>query len=240
MDAVFVLGGDGTVMEVVSALAGRGIPVGVLPGGTGNLIATALGLPRGVARAARALLRAGTRRFDLGRIDNGTYFAFAAGAGIDAAMVQSTSASSKRRFGQLAYTIVAARAALRRDAFDVVATIDGTEVRLRATLVMAANFGVLFGGLLHFGPEVAPDDGELTLCAFGPRNARDVFAIAWRLVRGDFRPHPAMHFARGRSIRLVCDPPQVVQADGDLVGTTPIQITVSPLAATFLVPTVRT
>lgn len=236
VDAVFVLGGDGTVMEVVSALAGTRVPVGVLPGGTGNLIAGALGVPRGVARATRVLLRGQPRQYDLGRLGRGRYFAFAAGVGIDATMVMETSPGFKRRLGQLAYTLTAVRSALRRDVFHLVATIDGTEVRERATLAMVANFGTLFGNVVQFAPDVAPDDGRFTLCVFAPRGTADVLGITWRLLRRDFRPHPAMRFVPGTSIRLSCDPPHAVQADGDLVGTTPLEITVAPLAATFLVP----
>ena len=64
-DVVFALGGDGTAMEVAGSLAGSGVPIGVLPGGTGNLLARALGIPRHVARAVPALLHGGVRRIDL-------------------------------------------------------------------------------------------------------------------------------------------------------------------------------
>src|SRR5690606_31305356 len=120
-DAVFVLGGDGAVMEVVGALADTGKPVGVLPGGTGNLVARMLGVPLDLPTAVRALLAGGPRQLDLGRFSTGEYFAFAAGAGIDADMVLKTTALAKRRLGVLGYTVVAARSALRMDAFDVCA-----------------------------------------------------------------------------------------------------------------------
>jgi hypothetical protein len=84
---VFALGGDGTVMEVAGALSGGDTPIGVLAGGTGNLIARALGIPLSVKRAVPALLDGGELRIDLGRFDSGRRFAIAAGVGIDAAMV---------------------------------------------------------------------------------------------------------------------------------------------------------
>ena len=88
-DAVFTLGGDGTAMEVAGALALSGIPIGVLAGGTGNLLGRALGIPRSVKRAVPMLLAGEVRRIDLG-IVRGRHFAVAAGVGIDAAMVEET------------------------------------------------------------------------------------------------------------------------------------------------------
>ncbi|HEX2781265.1 MAG TPA: diacylglycerol kinase family protein, partial [Gemmatimonadaceae bacterium] len=102
-DAVFTLGGDGTAMEVIGALAHTGHPVGVLPGGTGNLLARALGTPLLMRRAVRALLRGEVQRVDLGVLDDGRRFAFAAGVGIDSWMIQGTPAWLKRRIGVAAY-----------------------------------------------------------------------------------------------------------------------------------------
>jgi diacylglycerol kinase (ATP) len=235
-DAVFVLGGDGTVMQCVGALAGTERPVGVLPGGTGNLIAGALGIPANVTRAVRALMSGQSRRLDLARLGSGAYFAFAAGLGIDASMVAAAGRASKRRWGMLAYVLTAANAAFRREDFDLVATVDGRELRTRASLAMVANAGALFRGLFVVGPDVSADDGTLDLCVFSPTSATDVVGIAWRILRKDFRPHPRMRFLKGKRICLASDPPRSFQADGDIIGMTPVEIDVAPLAATFLVP----
>ena len=235
-DAVFVLGGDGTVMEVAGALAHSGIPIGVLPGGTGNLVAGALGVPFSVASAVRALLAGDRCPFDLGRLPDNRFFAFAAGVGIDVAMVESTSHDRKRRLGVLSYVITATRAALRRDLVHVTVDVDGQVVEARAVLAMIANAGSILGGLFSLGPDIKPDDGELDLCLYMPERTRDVLLLVWRAFRGDFRPHPRMAFVRGRRFVLRCDPPVSVQADGDIVGTTPIEINVAPKAAVFLKP----
>ena len=236
-DAVFVLGGDGTVMEVVSVLAGTDRPVGVLPGGTGNLLAGALGIPASVPRAVQALLAGDVHRIDLARFSNGDYFAVAAGLGIDAAMVAATAATAwKRRFGLVAYVWTAARAALVRDEFELFADVDDTPVRARASLAMVANSGTLFRGLMLLGPDISTHDGTLDLCVFSPSSAQDVFGIIWRVMRKDFRPHPRMRFWKGKRIRLASDPPRAVQADGELVGVTPVEIEVAPGAAALLIP----
>lgn len=235
-DAVFVLGGDGTVMEVVGALADTGKPVGVLPGGTGNLVARMLGVPLDLPTAVRALLAGGPRRLDLGQLSTGEHFAFAAGVGIDADMLLETTVLAKRRLGVLGYTVAAARSALRLNAFDACVDVDGETVRERATLVLVANGGALFGGMFLLGPGIAPDDGQLDVCVYSTPRLSDLVQVLWRVLRRDFRPHPRMRFVRGRHIRLACTPPKMVEADGELVTETPIEVSIRPSAATFLVP----
>jgi diacylglycerol kinase (ATP) len=235
-DAVFVLGGDGTVMEVVGALANSGVAVGVLPGGTGNLVANVLGIPGNVRRAVPALLGGSERTFDLGQLPDDRYFAFAAGVGVDVAMVERTTHGEKRLLGMVSYALTAARAAFGDNKLNLTVTVDGDVVRARPIMAMVANAGSILGGRFSLGPDVKPDDGELDLCLFVPETRRDVFALIWRILRKNFRPHPRMHFVRGRHFVLATDPPVSVQADGDIVGRTPISIGIAPRAAVFLVP----
>ena len=234
-DAVFTLGGDGTVMEVLGALAHSGVPVGVLPGGTGNLVARVLDIPLRVDAAVNALLDGDEAIIDLGSI-GGRRFVFAAGVGIDAKMVQTTSGVLKSRLGVFAYVITGARAALQQERFTVIATVDGVEHRRRATMVMVANFGAVFKNLITLGPGIRQDDGMLDLCVFSPRGLRDSIRITWRLLRKDFRTDPCMLYTPGRRLRIETEPSRPVQADGDLVGMTPIDVVVEPLAANVLVP----
>ena len=234
-DAVFTLGGDGTVMEVIGTLASSTIPIGVLPGGTGNLIARVLGIPLKVEAAVDALLDGDEARIDLGSI-GGHRFAFAAGVGIDAKMVETTPAALKGRFGVLAYFWTGARAALRQERFVVRATVDGVLHERTATMVMVANFGAVFRDLITLGPGIRQDDGLLDLCVFSPKGLRDSIRITWRLLRKDFRTDPCMLYTAGQRIRIETDPSRPVQADGDLVGMTPFDVVVEPLAAHVLVP----
>jgi diacylglycerol kinase (ATP) len=238
-DMVFTLGGDGTAMEVAGALAWSGIPIGVLAGGTGNLLGRALGIPRPVAKAVPALLGGSVRQIDLGVV-LGHRFAVAAGVGIDAAMVQETPRWMKRRLGVLAYTIMASKAALRavvlRQFFDVRVEVDGEVIERRAAAVMFANFGAILEDRISFGPDIAVDDGVLDCCIFSPTHLRDALRIMWRVTRRDFRADPSILYRKGKHFRLTTDPVLVLQADGELLGPTPAEITVEPLAAHLLVP----
>lgn len=239
-DAVFVLGGDGTVMEVAGALAGTGSPVGVLAGGTGNLLARAVGIPLTIRRAIPALLGGEELRVDLGRLDSGRRFAVAAGVGIDARMVAETPPWLKRRLGVLAYALMGSRAALRavrrREYFQARVTVDGTTFERRAAAVMIANFGAVLGHRITLGPEIRMDDGLLDACIFAPETVWDALRIFWRMLRRDFDHDPCMVYRRGRSLTVETTPALTAQADGELLGRTPFSVTVEPFAARLLVP----
>ena len=235
-DAVFTLGGDGTAMEVVGALVGSGMAIGILPGGTGNLVARALGTPLHVGRAVAALVAGERKTIDLGRLTDGRYFAFAAGIGIDATMVAATTASAKRRFGVAAYVGAAVQASLALERFTLRATVDGVTHVFPATGVLLANFGAVLQGLFTLGPAISPDDGLLDLCVFSPRDVRDAVRIGWRIVRKDFAPDPAMHFLKGRTFHLETEPVRPMQGDGELLGSTPLSAAVAPGAAIVLMP----
>lgn len=239
-DAVFALGGDGTVMEVAGALSGTATPVGVLAGGTGNLLARALGIPLSIKRAVPSLLDGEQLLIDLGRFESGRRFAIAAGVGIDAAMVAETPGWLKRRLGVLAYTLMGTRAAIRsvvrRDFFNARIVIDGEVFERKAAAVMIANFGAVLGNRITLGPGIRTDDGLLDACVFSPQTLRDAFRIMWRLLRGDFRSDPCMLYIRGREMRVETTPPLPWQADGELMGSTPFAVVVEPLAVRILVP----
>ena len=235
-DAVFTLGGDGTAVEVIGALAGTGIPVGVLPGGTGNLIARTLGIPVTLEAAVKALANGDRARIDLGQLADGRRFAFSAGVGIDARMIEGAPARLKRRLGVLAYVMSATRAVLRRQDFRVRATVDGVVHERMASAVMVVNFGAVLNDLITLGPGILADDGMLDLCVFSPVTFPDSVAVMWRLLRRDFRSDARVLYVPGRRIRVETFPPRTAQADGEIIGRTPLDITVVPLAALLLVP----
>ena len=242
-DAVFTLGGDGTAMEAAGALAGTMRPLGVLAGGTGNLLARAVGIPLDPKRAVPKLLGGEELHIDLGRIlgtDPVRHFAVAAGVGIDAAMVAETPSWLKRRLGVLAYTITATRAAvravLRREFFQVRLTVDGEVFESAAAAVMIANFGAVLSDRITFGPGIRYDDGVLDACLYSPRNLRDATRIMWRLLWRDFSSDAAMLYRSGRRIRIETEPRRMAQADGELLGMTPLEVEIAPRAVRLLVP----
>ncbi|MEO7103805.1 MAG: diacylglycerol kinase family protein [Gemmatimonadaceae bacterium] len=235
-DSIFSLGGDGTAIEVIAATTPFGPPVGILPGGTGNLLARALAIPMDVSKAVRTLVSGDEAHVDLGRLADGTRFAIGVGVGIDASMIASTSRAWKRRAGVLAYVVTGAKHAIKRPRFVAEIDVDGVVTRRQAAVVLIANFGVLLNGLITLGDGIRHDDGVLDVCLFDPISLTDALRISRKLLFRDFSSDPAMTYLRGRHITVSTDARLPVQADGELIGFTPIIATVEPLAARLLVP----
>ncbi|MCR4339029.1 MAG: diacylglycerol kinase family lipid kinase [Gemmatimonadaceae bacterium] len=238
-DAVFTLGGDGTAMDVIGALAGKGPPVGILPGGTGNLLARSLGIPLTIRGAVRALATGREARIDLGQLGDGRIFGIGAGVGVDATMIAETPRWLKRRLGVLSYVIVGLRSLLRFDAFQVSGTVDGVPFQRRASAILVANFGTMFRHLLTLGDGILHDDGVLNVCIFSPTTNADAARITWKMMRRDFSPDPCMSYLSGREIEITTVPPRTVQADGELAGSTPLSVRVLAGAGRLLLPNAR-
>ena len=234
--AIFALGGDGTAVEILDALAPGGPPVGVLPGGTGNLLARALRIPMSARRAVRAIVSGDEAQIDLGRLGDGTRFVIGAGVGIDASMIAGTTQAWKRRAGVLAYVATGAAHVLARRRFVARVTVDGVSHSRNAAVVLVANFGVLLNGLVTLGAGIQQDDGQLDVCIFDPVSLTDTLRISRKLMFHDFTDDSAMTYLKGREIMVETDPVLPAQADGELIGTSPFTAVVEPLAARLLVP----
>ncbi len=235
-DAVFTLGGDGTAIEVVGALSHSGPPVGILPGGTGNVVARTLGTSGNVGRAVKSLLAGHEARVDLGRLTSGHRFMIGMGVGLDATMIAYAPGPLKRRIGFFAYVIAAARAFARLEKFTVRLTVDGELIEQQASAVLIANFGAVMNNLLAFGDGILRDDGLLDACIYSPGNRVDAVRILWRMTRKNFSADPCIRYVSGSVFRVETNPPRLGQADGELIGDSPFEVTVEPLAARVLVP----
>jgi diacylglycerol kinase (ATP) len=236
VEAVFTLGGDGTALEAITALADVGPPVGILPGGTGNVLVRSLGIPLGIGDAVRELVRGVELRIDLGRLHDGRHFAIGLGVGLDEAMIAGATARLKRHAGVFAYVWSALRASVPLQQFQVRLTVDGKLYERRAASVLIANLGSVLGGLIKFGDGVTHDDGVLQACIYSPTNLREAITLFTGMLAGTAHRDRRTLCVSGRHFRLETDPPRRAQADGELLGMTPLEITVRPLAGRVLVP----
>ncbi len=221
-DVLVSHGGDGTAMQVAAGIAGSGIVLGLVPGGTGNVLAGNLRLPRSTARAARALLSARRHPIDLGvveRPDGPHYFAVAAGTGFDAQLMADTGLQAKRRWKLGAYV---ARAALTltsvRSAGHRV-TVDGT-------------------GFMNLRASLAPDDGWLDVVALDADGMFQSASAVIELLLGEGNGKGRrVWWARGRTVRVEVPDgaPRPVQLDGEVTGATPFEARLLPGALAVLV-----
>jgi YegS/Rv2252/BmrU family lipid kinase len=210
---VIACGGDGTVRACADALAGTAVPLGIVPAGTGNLLARNLALPMGVADAVQVALAGQDRRIDLGVVD-GQRFAVMAGIGFDAAMVAGTSERLKTGMGWPAYLLSGARH-LFGDIMRVTVRVDGgPELQRRARLVLVGNVGRITGGIPLL-PDAAPDDGWLDVVILTPRTLVGWAHVAGRVLTRNRRTRRPVERHRGKRIEVRAEKPHPRELDGD-------------------------
>jgi diacylglycerol kinase (ATP) len=242
VDVVTVFGGDGTTMQAAAALVGTDVSLGVIPGGTGNLLAGNLRIPASPARAARALLAAKPRPFDLGRMERPSmaqYFAVACGAGFDAQVMAATISEQKQRWGMAAYVATSLRLITDIRSMLHVITIDGVEYEANAAMVLVANCGEVIPPLVKLGHGIAPDDGLLDVIVVRADNFSQSLRAVWDLLRvgpGTLAAGTYVGHARGKEVRVESERVQPVQLDGEPGGQTPFTATVVPGAIKIMVP----
>lgn len=243
VDVVAVFGGDGTTMQAAAAMVGTGVPLALIPGGTGNLLAGNLRIPAAPAKAAQILMKGRRRPIDLGRVclpDGVHYFGVACGAGVDALVMGSTAAADKRRWGIGAYWATTLRVLPGLRSTPCRITVDGEPFDVRAALVLIMNCGEMIPPLIRVRPEIAPDDGFLDLVAVTADTTWEGIRGLCRVVidgrRTVIRETPYLRYARGTRFTVEPSEPLPVQFDGDPVGVTPITAEVVPRALVVMTP----
>ena len=220
-DLVLVCGGDGTVREVCAELAGTGIPIGIVPAGTGNLLARNLDVPLYLRAAIDVALTGQDRAIDMVQvsgdgIEDG-HFMVMAGMGFDAAIMEGVNEDIKKRVGWIAYVISGLKS-LMFPAVKIEISVDGGEFTThRARTVVVGNVGFLQAGMPLL-PDAAIDDGTLDVVILHPHNFLAWIPLAWRVLLK--RPHTDALIDRRTGstvvVRAATDTPR--QLDGDSIG----------------------
>jgi len=240
-DVVVAVGGDGAVLQVATALAETEVALGIIPTGTGNLLAGNLRIPGDRKAAVRVLLTGRRRRIDLGRVtvDGVDHdFAVACGVGFDAKVMDATGTSQKLRWGKLAYLANAFGQTQSIHNAPHAITLDGVRSETEAAQVFVANFGRML-------PVVAPrrqvrgDDGLLDVIVVRASGPLPGLLAGWEaLMQKDLGESSGGHVfrAQAREIRIETDPPRLVETDGSVVGRTPLVASIRPAALIVMVP----
>jgi YegS/Rv2252/BmrU family lipid kinase len=235
-----VFGGDGTTMQAAKALVGTDVVLGLIPGGTGNLLAGNLRIPNNPVRAAQALVSGTPRRLDLGRLDRAAgsdYFAVACGAGMDALVMTATRSEEKHRWGMLAYVATTLRFISEIRSLDHVITVDGKEYEAHAAMVLVANCGEVIPPYVRLRTGISPDDGLLDVVVMRANSFGESVRAIWDLLREGHGGEAFVGYARGREIRVETHPRTLVELDGDPGGETPFTATCVPGAIRVMAPT---
>ncbi len=245
--SVVGVGGDGTMRDIASVLAGSDVPLAIVPAGTGNQVAMELGIPRSPIEALDALEHAQPLTIDLGEAtvqeaDGGSAtsaFIIGCGAGFDAELMATTSAGLKRRLGTAAYFVQGARLALRAGASACRLTVDDRTMEMPVTIALIGNMGQLIPGHLGLRLPLDPTDGLLDLIALDAGNPiRGGRGLVDQLRRTQVGGEPGRGSIRLRGRRIAIEPiePLPLEIDGDYVGGGRIEARVLPDAVQVLVP----
>jgi YegS/Rv2252/BmrU family lipid kinase len=242
-----VVGGDGTVHEVVNGLLASGraadVELAVLPRGTGKDFVRSLRIPRDLAAAIAVAKDAPARTIDAGRARfvawDGTsanaYFANFAGAGISGAIARRANTSSKATGGRLSFLAATVAVFAKWKSAPVTADVDDTRRTGNMFEVLAMN-GDYAGGGMWVTPDASPDDGRLDVLLIGDVTKADFVRTFPKIYRGKHLSHPKIEVLRGRAVDVSTDVPLPIVLDGEQPGTTPARFEIVPNALRVRAP----
>lgn len=244
-EIVAVYGGDGTVMEVACGLLGSDVPMLILAGGTGNLVAAELRLPGQVEKACELVCgeENHSRKIDVGMIEERP-FLLRIGCGIEVGAVHEATRELKNQFGKWAYVYAGIKMLQETPETDYELVIDGKEkIVTRGVACVVANAGTVGVGRLTLAPSVDVNDGKLDVFFLKKANVEGIVQIAGKMMGLDklrdeepaLDASHAMTHWRAETVEIRTDPSLEIQVDGDIVTETPASIRVLPAALRVVV-----
>lgn len=246
-DVVGVYGGDGTIAEVASALVGKGVPLLILPGGTGNVVASELRistqLERALSRVCGDTFKA--REIDVGEMGN-HIFLLRVGCGIEPGVVQDATRELKNQFGKWAYVFAAIKRLQEHPVADYEIRLDDRETfRASGIACIVANAGAIGVGRLTLSPEVDVDDGKLDLFFLKKASVEGIVQLAGKMmglpggepqeIEPGLDASQLVNHWRIETAEIRSSPSLEIQVDGDVVAHTPQTIRVRPAALPVVV-----
>ncbi len=240
-------GGDGTVMSVVNGLGhameekglagedGQSPVLSIVPGGTANLLAAALDIPRDVEEAIAIAAAGEDKAIDLGRCGP-HLFALGVGLGLTERLVSRTSTKQKETLGKAAYALAMLKELGAKPVTFTIKRDDKSSHRKRGVAIIIANAGEI-GGKMKFAPDAKMDDGLLDVCILHRFFLRDVLRLMWNMLTGKVRQDRAVSFYQAKRVEIRSNPPLDLQVDGEIVDMqTPLVCEIVPRALKVRVP----
>ncbi len=240
-DLVIASGGDGTVSAVAGALIDTGIPLGIIPRGTANAFAVALGIPRlqPIRAACQTILAGTTQKVDAARC-NGLPMILLAGVGYEAETVELANREMKDQWGAMGYLMAGWQILDEQNPFDAEIEAEGEIQQIQATAITVANAAPITSILAQGAGQVIYNDGLLDITIAGAENKLHAITTMLRmlgaaLTKAGIQQQNVVH-GRARKLRITTNPPQKVVIDGEIVGTTPIEVECIPGGLTVFAP----
>jgi diacylglycerol kinase (ATP) len=234
-DIVVAYGGDGTVMEVANGLVGTEVALGVVPGGTGNVLSIELEIPQASEEAAQLLVSPHkVRKVDVGQSGDRS-FLLRAYVGFDAQRIQLTTREMRDRYGKMAYLIAALKAIPESEAIRFNLTLDDEEVECEGFTCIVQNAGNMGLRGLTLAPGVSIDDGLLDVIVIHGLDPLSLASALGSIVDTPLDPDRFHHW-QARDLTIATDSPHAVIGDGESWGETPVTMKALPGAVRVIAP----
>ncbi len=238
---VVAVGGDGTLHEVVNGILGTQATFGLIPFGTGNDFARALGLHGDLDTACRAVAQGDTRRVDIGTVtghgmDTPRHFLVICGAGYVAHTARTVNAGIRFLSGAAAYVLGAILTLRTFEPFQLTLTLDHGAPRTTSAMFVSLCNTETTGGGMKIAPNAQADDGLLDICLVGAVSKATLLYQLTQVFAGRHVGHPAVSMLRASWVSLDADPPQPLLIDGEVIGSTPATVTLTRHALPVKVP----
>jgi YegS/Rv2252/BmrU family lipid kinase len=239
VEAIIASGGDGTLSAAAAAVVGTDIPLGIISRGTANAFATALNIPDTVEAACQTILQGETRKVDAAYC-NGKPMVLLAGIGFEAETVELADRDAKNRFGMLAYVLAGLQQLQNLETFEVEIETEDKIVKVSAAAVTVANAAPPTSILAQGSAGIVVDDGLLDVTIVAPANKAGAVTAAYQLFQsassGTATERDDIGYLRASRFKISAKPPQKVVLDGEMIGTTPVDIVCVPKGLTIFVP----
>ncbi len=236
---ILVAGGDGTVSAVAEAVINTEIPLGIIPTGTANSFARALNIPNDITAACQTILTGVNRKVDIAFCNNKP-MVLLAGIGFEAESIEQANRGAKKLLGAFAYIQAGIRQIRNLKTFETQIETEYQTISLPAAAVTIANAAPVTSFLAHGSTSVILDDGLLDITIVAPSDRKNAFFAAYHLfitgVTGSATNRDDIRYFRANSVKVRTEPPQKVVLDGNLIGTTPVEINCIPQGLTVIVP----
>ncbi|HLO84287.1 MAG TPA: YegS/Rv2252/BmrU family lipid kinase [Nostocaceae cyanobacterium] len=241
VEAIIVSGGDGTISAAAEAVINTNIPLGIISRGTANAFATALDIPTIISDACKVILQGHTRTVDVADCDNQP-MVLLAGIGFEAEAIDRTNREAKNRFGMMAYILAGIQELRNLQRFDVEIETEDKIIKTSASAVTVANAAPATSFLAQGPSGIIFDDGLLDLTIVAPISKAGAIAATLHLFQTASTGNPVerddIGYLRAKQFKITADPPQKIVVDGEIIGTTPIEIKCIPAGLKVFVPSV--
>ena len=238
-DLLIASGGDGTVSAVAGAVMGTDIPLGIIPRGTANAFAVAMDIPTNLRGACDTIVAGLIQTVDAARC-NGLPMILLAGVGFEAETVERANRETKSRWGTLAYIFAGFQQLNEQRLFDTTIEVDGNTSEFQAAAITIANAAPPTSVLAQGSGQVIASDGLLDITIGSPQNTLQAIDTAVRLfgsalIRTEMELEGVVQL-QAKTVRVTTEPPQKVVVDGEIIGTTPIEVECLPQSLRVLAP----